>query len=174
MAQQSKMIGDRNFTVSTLPPRKAYAAAIKAAAVFGPIIAAAVKSAGPGGLESLANEKDDASIVRLLSDALASAGSIPQAQLDSLVDDMVEVTFIDGKGGGPLRNHFDVVFDDALDEFFVWLAFAVQVNFATFFRKAAKAAADKANAAKAGAGAGAPAGDVAGLAAGAVKDGDAA
>lgn len=173
MAKQSKKIGERTFTVSTLPPRQAYGAAIKAAAVFGPIIAAAVKAAGPGGLASLAEDKDDGAIVRLLSEALASAGSIPQAQLDSLVEDMIGVSSIEGQGGGPLRAHFDVVFDDALDDFFVWLAFAVQVNFATFFRKAAKAAADKANA-KNNVGAGASAGNVAGVATGAVEDGNAA
>lgn len=128
MSHRKKQIGARTFHVGIIPARRALKTSRALAAILGPAIESIVK------LGSIKNEEErKVRFVALLADRF---GSVDDAALEQVVDDLASVTRVEGDGkaldlGTPAA--FDAAFTGKLGDMMAWLIFSVQVNFPDFF-----------------------------------------
>ncbi len=124
---QERAIDGRTYTVQQLPARIALKALNRLGKVFAPAVAAATAAFGGDATQA---KLDTLQVDKLGGAIEALFAHLGDADLDFFIATFLETALVDGQ---PLRAQLDVVFMGQIDGLLKLLAFAVEVNFGSFF-----------------------------------------
>jgi len=125
--QQEKEIGKTTYRVRQLGASKGARLLTRLYKLLGPSLADLLRGVGAG-LGDMP--------VYMLADALKTlAERLPDGELETLIDDLAPTTEITRDGGAhwlQLKNEKELHFAGNYREMFMWLGFALEVNFSSF------------------------------------------
>lgn len=149
LKSESRVIGGRRFTVHQLPFGQSRDLLVVLGRVVGPALSGAASADGA----ALARAESLGGLSALANGLGGMLERLEPSQLDRIQEALAAHTFVDlGSGKEPRLADatFEAVFSGALESYFEWLYFALEVNYAGFFGALRAAVARRLGGAKAG------------------------